>query len=94
MPTPARSPLGHLLDRRAAGPVTEALGDTRVVLVNGARQCGKSTLVAQIARERGTAWFSLDRSETLQAAQCESVSSGTSSGLADNVAVMPATSGK
>jgi len=30
--------------------VTEALRDTRVVLVNGARQCGKSTLAQLRAR--------------------------------------------
>jgi predicted AAA+ superfamily ATPase len=49
--------------------VEEALGDTRVVLVNGARQCGKSTLVAQIGAVRGAEWRSLDRAATRQAAQ-------------------------
>jgi len=39
----ARSPLGRILARHAAIAVTDALADTRVVLVNGARQCGKST---------------------------------------------------
>ncbi len=35
----------------------EALGDTRVVLVNGARQCGKSTLVQLIGSdERAELW--------------------------------------
>ena len=63
------SPLGRILDRHAASPLREALADTRVVLVNGARQCGKSTLVAQVARERGATWFSLDRGTTLQAAR-------------------------
>lgn len=48
--------------------VDEALTDTRVVLVNGARQCGKSTLVAQIARQREAAWRSLDDAATRQAA--------------------------
>jgi len=37
--------------------------------VNGARQCGKSTLVSQIARDREAAWFNLDRSDTLAAAK-------------------------
>ncbi len=46
----------------------EALADTRVVLVNGARQCGKSTLVARIGRELEATWRSLDRPETRQAA--------------------------
>ncbi|MCL2467994.1 MAG: ATP-binding protein [Micrococcales bacterium] len=39
------------------------------MLVNGARQCGKTTLVAQLARERGAQWFSFDRADTLQAAR-------------------------
>ncbi|MEU0539951.1 ATP-binding protein [Nocardia sp. NPDC005978] len=42
--------------------------DTRVVLVNGARQCGKSTLIARIGREIEATWRSLDRPETRQAA--------------------------
>jgi predicted AAA+ superfamily ATPase len=48
------------LPRRAAQRVIEALGDTRVVLVNGARQSGKSTLVRRIGRETGAAWYALD----------------------------------
>lgn len=48
--------------------VEAALGDTRVVLVNGARQCGKSTLVAQLGRERGAEWRNLDRAATREAA--------------------------
>ncbi|MEV6983717.1 ATP-binding protein [Sphaerisporangium sp. NPDC051017] len=38
--------------RRAADLVTEALADTRVVVINGARQVGKSTL-AEIVLRRG-----------------------------------------
>ncbi|MGQ0843866.1 MAG: ATP-binding protein [Sporichthyaceae bacterium] len=38
--------------RRAASRVEEALADTRVVVVNGARQVGKSTLAAVVARAR------------------------------------------
>ena len=34
---------------RATQPLVEALGDTRVVLVNGARQAGKSTLTRLVA---------------------------------------------
>ncbi|WP_407561348.1 ATP-binding protein [Streptomyces sp. 184] len=62
------SPIGHILPRRAATAVEEALADTRVVLVNGARQCGKSTLVAQIGHAHGAEWRSLDRAATRQAA--------------------------
>lgn len=41
-----------LLVRRAADLVTDALTDTRVVVVNGARQVGKSTLAEVILRQR------------------------------------------
>jgi 5-methylcytosine-specific restriction endonuclease McrA len=62
------SPIGRILPRRAAAVVEQALADTRVVLVNGARQCGKSTLAAEIADARGGQWRSLDRAATRQAA--------------------------
>lgn len=39
------------LPRRAAGLVSEALADTRVVVVNGARQVGKSTLASTVLRD-------------------------------------------
>jgi predicted AAA+ superfamily ATPase len=48
--------------------VEEALGDTRVVLVNGARQSGKSTLVALVAQARGAVWRSLDHAANRRAA--------------------------
>lgn len=37
-----------------------ALGDTRVVLLNGARQTGKSTLAQQVATQRGGQYLTLD----------------------------------
>jgi len=46
--------------RRAASAVADALADTRVILVNGARQAGKSTLVRQIAADRAAEWRDLD----------------------------------
>lgn len=58
------SPIGEILPRHAGRLVTEALADTRVVLVNGARQCGKSTLVSQIGSEVGAQWRSLDNPDT------------------------------
>lgn len=39
------TPLGRVLPLRVANIVGDALADTRVVLVTGAWQCGKSTLV-------------------------------------------------
>jgi uncharacterized protein len=38
--------------RRAAGIVSEALADTRVVVLNGARQVGKSTLAEVVLRQQ------------------------------------------
>ncbi|MGH3274602.1 MAG: ATP-binding protein [Streptosporangiaceae bacterium] len=60
--------------RRAALLVTEALSDTRVVILNGARQVGKSTLAERVSREapRWTARF-LDDSQTRLAAQDDPV---------------------
>jgi predicted AAA+ superfamily ATPase len=66
-----QSPIGRILPRHATTAVEEALADTRVVLVNGARQCGKSTLVAQVGAERGMEWRSLDRAATREAARAD-----------------------
>lgn len=65
----SQSPLGRLLPRHAASVVDDALEDTRVVLVNGARQSGKTTLVARVGKERGAEWRSLDGASTRQAAE-------------------------
>lgn len=46
--------------RHAATAITDALADTRVVLVNGARQAGKSTLVRAVAGQRAAEWRNLD----------------------------------
>lgn len=58
-----------LLPRHAEALVAEALGDTRVVLVNGARQAGKSTLTRLAVRHLpGTTIRLLDDPATLRAA--------------------------
>lgn len=58
-----------LIPRRAEGLVREALGDTRVVLVNGARQAGKSTLTRLAAARTPEATVRLlDDPATLAAA--------------------------
>jgi uncharacterized protein len=61
---------GEYLPRRAEGLVKEALADTRVVVVNGARQVGKSTLAEVVLRQHadGVARF-LDDQVTRGAAQ-------------------------
>jgi hypothetical protein len=64
------SPYGDYLPRRAAQLVSEALVDTRVVVVNGARQVGKSTLANTVLRQipKGIARY-LDNPVTRVAAQ-------------------------
>jgi uncharacterized protein len=54
--------------RHAASAITDALADTRVVLVNGARQAGKSTLVRAIAGQRTAEWRNLDLPHERQSA--------------------------
>lgn len=48
-----------------------ALEDTRVVLLTGARQCGKSTLVRMVAKGRQAEWRNLDAATTRQAARAD-----------------------
>jgi uncharacterized protein len=62
------TPLGKLLARHSEGAIIEALADTRVVLVTGPRQCGKSTLVSLVAKGRHAEWRNLDTAATRQAA--------------------------
>jgi predicted AAA+ superfamily ATPase len=54
--------------RHAASAITDALADTRVALVNGARQAGKSTLVRAVAGERAAEWRDLDLPQDRQSA--------------------------
>jgi predicted AAA+ superfamily ATPase len=59
-----------LIPRHAQAAVSEALADTRVVLVNGARQAGKSTLTRLATSDvPGTIVRLLDDPATLRAAQ-------------------------
>ena len=58
-----------LVHRHAESLVVEALEDTRVVLINGARQAGKSTLTRMTAGSRpGTVIRLLEDPATLRAA--------------------------
>ena len=59
-----------LLPRLAANRVREALGDTRVVLLAGPRQSGKTTLARALAG-KGRAYLTLDDATTLAAAQSD-----------------------
>jgi predicted AAA+ superfamily ATPase len=61
-----------LIPRHAQALVSEALADTRVILVNGARQAGKSTLTRLATSDiPGTIVRLLDDPATLRAAQDE-----------------------
>lgn len=56
--------------RHIRARLEEALGDTPVVLLNGARQTGKSTLARQVVEERGSGrYLTLDDAAVLRAAR-------------------------
>ncbi len=60
--------MDELIDRRAQQLLNESLESFRGVVVQGARQVGKSTLVGTLAAGGGFALVSLDREEDRQAA--------------------------
>lgn len=49
-----------MYQRNIIQKLAAALADTRVVLLNGARQVGKSTLAQQVAQQRGDQYLTLD----------------------------------
>lgn len=55
-----QSPIGRIIPRRVHGTIEEAMQYSRVVLINGARQCGKSTIAAEVGAAHGAEWRSLD----------------------------------
>ncbi len=58
--------------RHLEGVIADALADTRVVIVNGARQAGKSTTVHRLVRDRpGVLERKLDRPNDLSAARLD-----------------------
>ena len=59
-----------ILSRFAIERLRVALGDTPAVLLNGPRQCGKTTLVQQLASERRP-YLTLDDETVLAAAQAD-----------------------
>lgn len=59
--------------RHATAAVAESLADTRVVLINGARQVGKSTLVRAVAGEGAAEWRDLDLPQDRQSAIADPV---------------------
>lgn len=69
------------IPRHASSAVAEALTDTRVVLVNGARQAGKSTLVRAVAGQQAAEWRDLDLPQDRQSALEDPVGFVSFSGL-------------
>lgn len=51
--------------------LNDALSDTPVVLINGARQTGKSTLIQALSAEKGLRYLTLDDRVTLAAAKVD-----------------------
>ena len=69
---PPNSPAPHgLIARHVADRLQVALQDTPAVLINGPRQCGKTTLVQQFAQ--GMSYITLDDPGMLSAAQQDPV---------------------
>jgi len=58
-----------LIPRRAAELIETAAQDTRVILLNGARQVGKSTLARMVGARHNAIWHSFDNPQTLSAAR-------------------------
>jgi len=56
------------VERHAKPRVLEALGDTRIVVVQGARQVGKTTLIRDVTAEREGRLVTLDDDLTRVAA--------------------------
>jgi predicted AAA+ superfamily ATPase len=75
-------PAADLYPRHAKALVADALADTRVVVINGARQTGKSTLARLVLSNapHGTAYF-LDEAATQDAAQSDPMSLVRHNGL-------------
>lgn len=68
----ASAPAG-LIERHLRPLVEEQLADFRVVLINGPRQAGKTTLLRQLHANLGGTCYSLDRAADLQAARDDPV---------------------
>lgn len=62
-----------LRSRFAEPSLVEALADSPVVLIHGARQCGKSTLARMLGDKRGYAYTSFDDAVARAAAQADPV---------------------
>lgn len=69
-----------MIQRNIQNSIRQAMADTPVVLLNGARQTGKTTLAQQMAAEFGFQYFTLDDAATL------GLAAGDPSGFIRNLA--------
>ena len=60
-----------MIRRNIEDAVRQALSDTPVVLLNGARQTGKTTLAQSLARANGAQYYTLDDAATLALASTD-----------------------
>ncbi|MEU0316446.1 ATP-binding protein [Nocardioides sp. NPDC006273] len=65
--------MAHTIDRHVRPRVIEALQDTRVVVVQGARQVGKTTLIRDVVDELGGRLVTFDDEPTRASAQADPV---------------------
>src|SRR3990172_3926867 len=59
----------HLIDRQLRPMIEELMGDLRVVIINGPRQSGKTTLLRQLHAASGGVFYTLDQPEVFQFAK-------------------------
>lgn len=62
------------IERLASHRLAEELEDSPVVLIQGPRQCGKTTLARRIGDQRGYAYLTFDDPVTLESAKADPVS--------------------
>ncbi len=87
---PVQSALPPLIRRKAEALVATALTDTRVVLISGPRQAGKTTL-ARMFEDESRRYVTLDDEGTLQAARTDPVNfiRGLNTAIIDEVQRAP-----
>ena len=61
----------EMLERKLKTKILKGLKYGRIVTINGARQCGKSTLARQIAEEKNIPYITLDDPKKLRLAQTD-----------------------
>jgi predicted AAA+ superfamily ATPase len=64
---------GKILPRLVEARLRDALSDSPVVLIHGARQCGKTTLARRVGETDGYAYFNLDDDVLRAAAETDPV---------------------